>query len=100
VIVEVMSPSSAPWDRDGKFKLYRQLASVHHYLLVATTHWEIDHYRRLPDDSWRLSSHGPGGTVVLDAIGVTLDVDEVYAKVEDAGGPARTAARPTGPARS
>ncbi len=100
VIVEVMSPSSAPWDRDGKFKLYRALPSLQHYVLVASTHWEVDHFRRLPDGAWRLSSHGPGDHVDLDAVDVRLAVDEVYAKIEAAGGPARTAARPAGPAKS
>lgn len=100
VIVEVMSPSSASWDRDGKFKLYARLASLQHYLLVAATHWEVDHFRRLADGSWRMSTHGPGDAIDLDAIGVRLAVDEVYAKIEAAGGPARTAARPAGPSKS
>ena len=100
VIVEVLSPSSASWDRDGKFKLYGRLASLQHYLLVAATHWEIDHFRRLPDGTWRVSSHGPGESLDLDAIGVRLQVDDVYAKIEAAGGPARTEARPAGPSKS
>ena len=100
VVVEVLSPSSAPWDRDGKFKLYRALPSLQHYVLVASTHWEVDHFRRLPDGAWRLSSHGPGDYVDLDAVSVRLAVDEIYAKIEAAGGPARTAARPAGPAKS
>lgn len=95
LLLEVISPTSAGWDRDGKFALYRGLASLQHYVLVAHDAWQVDHFRRLPDGSWRMTRHGPGERLDLDALGVTLAVDDLYDKVEAFGGPARDA-RPAG----
>lgn len=99
-LVEVLSPSTAAWDRGGKFALYRRLRSLRHYLVVAQDCWQIEHYRRMDDGSWRLTVHGPGDRVVLDTLQAELVVDEVYAKVEIVGGPGRDAtpaARPREP---
>ncbi len=87
LLLEVTSPTSATWDRDGKFALYRALPSLQHYVVVAHEAWQVDHFRRLPDGSWRMTSHGPGESLDLDALGVTLAVDDLYAKVEAFGGP-------------
>ncbi|RZJ58001.1 MAG: Uma2 family endonuclease [Hymenobacter sp.] len=35
LIVEVLSPSTAAYDRGKKFKQYQKLPSLRHYLLVA-----------------------------------------------------------------
>ena len=77
----------------------RGLASLQHCVLVAHDAWQVDHFRRLPDGSWRMKRHGPGERLDLDALGVTLAVDDLYDKVEAFGGPARTARpdrRPSG----
>ncbi len=79
----------------GKFALYRGLAALQHYVRVAHDAWQVDHFRRLTDGSWRMTRHGPGDRLDLDALGVTLAVDDLYDKVEAFGGPARTA-RPEG----
>lgn len=91
LLLEVTSPTTSGWDRDGKFALYRGLASLQHYVLVAHDAWQVDHFRRLPDGSWRMTRHGPGERLDLDALGVTLAVDDLYDKVEAFGGPARDA---------
>ena len=98
-IVEVLSPSTEGWDRGPKFALYKRIPSLVHYVLVAQDYWQIDHFRRMDDGSWRMTSHGPGDEVVLDSLDVRFKVDEVYAKVEAFGGPGRDAT-PRGPARS
>ena len=99
VVVEVLSPTTEGWDRGGKFSLYQRVRSLVHYVLVAQDCWRIEHFRRLDDGSWRLTSHGPGDEVYLDTLGVRVRVDEVYAKVEAFGGPGRES-RPAGPPRS
>ena len=91
VIVEVLSPTTAVWDLTGKRERYATLASLQHYLVAHADAWQVHHYRRNPDGSWRVTFHGAGDTIDLDAVGVTLSVDAVYAGVEDVGGPARDA---------
>lgn len=98
-LVEVLSPSTEAWDRGGKFALYATLPSLRHYLLVAQDCWRVEHYRREDDGSWRLTIHGPGEHVTLDAIEARFDVDELYTKAEAFGGPTR-ADRPKPPMRA
>ncbi len=89
VVVEVLSPSNASWDRTGKLELYRGVASMRHVVLVDHASWHVSVVSRRDDGTWSYDAAGPGGSVRLDAIGVTLDVDEIYAEVEVMGGPAR-----------
>ncbi len=91
VIVEVLSPTTAVWDLTGKRERYATLASLQHYLVAHADAWQVHHYRRNADGSWRVTFHGAGDTIHLDAVGVTLSVDAVYAGVEDVGGPKRDA---------
>jgi Uma2 family endonuclease len=91
VVVEVLSPSTAVWDLTGKRERYATLASLQHYLVAHADAWQVHHYRRLTDGSWRVTMHGAGDTIDLDAVGVKLSVDAVYAGVEDVGGPGRDA---------
>jgi Uma2 family endonuclease len=49
VIVEVLSPGTAPVDTGAKLADYFRLASVQHYLLVRPTRREIVHHRRVAD---------------------------------------------------
>lgn len=91
VVVEVLSPSNANWDRTGKLDLYRGIPSLKHVLLVAHDAWHLTLVSRREDGSWSYETAGPGESVRLDAIGVTLSVDEVYEGMDAVGGPARTA---------
>ena len=98
LVVEVLSPSNANWDRTGKLDLYRGIPSLKHVLLVAHDAWHLTLVSRREDGSWSYETAGPGESVRLDAIGVTLSVDEVYEGMDAVGGPARTArhGRPLG----
>jgi Uma2 family endonuclease len=91
LVVEVLSPGTEVWDRSGKLGRYCALESIRYVLLVAHDAWQISLYARQPDGTWAWSTASAGGALGLDALGVTLPVDEVYANVEAVGGPARTA---------
>jgi Uma2 family endonuclease len=94
VVVEVLSPSNASWDRTGKLELYRGVGSMRHVVLVDHASWHVSVVSRRDDGTWTYDAAGPGGSVRLAAIGVTLEVDEIYADVEVMGGPARDATAP------
>ena len=46
LIVEVLSDSTAAFDRGGKFELYRQVESLTHYLLVEQTRPHAELFRK------------------------------------------------------
>lgn len=80
VLVEVLSPSTARYDRGEKRRRYQGIASLHHYLVVEQDRPLVEHYRRDGDGSgWSVEVvEGLAGSAELDAIGVTLGLDQVY----------------------
>ena len=52
LIVEVLSPGTADYDRTGKFRQYQKLPSLRHYLLVSQTQWSVEWYRRNEAGEW------------------------------------------------
>lgn len=99
LVGEVRSPSTADWDLDGKFRGYRGLASLRHYVVVAQTHQEVKHFARQEDGSWRLTVHGPGESLHLRDHDVRVPVDVICARVELVGGPGPDTPAP-GPRRA
>lgn len=83
LLVEVLSESTKDYDRGGKFEHYRTLDSLTEYLLVAQDKAHVEHFVRQPDYRWILSeTNNLSDTITLEAIGCTLDLAEVYDKVE------------------
>lgn len=84
VIVEVLSPSTEGWDRGPKFKHYQLLASLRDYLLVSSEDVRVEHFARADDGAWLYRAHGPGDSVTLASVGLTLRVDDLYRNLPDA----------------
>jgi Uma2 family endonuclease len=78
VIVEVLSESSADYDRGEKFEHYRQIASLRDYLLVDSRGVAVEARHRKPDGTWSSEAAGPGGRVSLPSLELELAVDEIY----------------------
>ena len=78
VVIEVTSPSSDKYDRNGKFEHYRALDSLREYVLVSHTTREIEVRRREADGTWSNHTANAGERAVLTSIGCTLDVDAIY----------------------
>lgn len=57
LIVEVLSPSTAAFDRGDKFRFYRWLASLQEYVLIDSEKLRIDCYRRMDRGNWELTSY-------------------------------------------
>lgn len=64
-IIEVLSPSTASYDRGEKFLAYRQLSSLLEYALIDTGTREVEVFRRQPDNNWLLvTTDSPRGLVL------------------------------------
>ena len=82
VIVEILAPSTAMFDRTGKFSRYRQIASLRHYLLVAHDATSVEHFARQPDNQWLWSmAESPTDTISLAAVGCTFTLADIYANI-------------------
>ena len=81
VIVEVLSPSTADYDRGGKFAHYRTLASLREYVVVAIDTRSVVRYRRLPSGEW-LMTELEGGNLELSSIDVRLTIADLWVDLE------------------
>jgi Uma2 family endonuclease len=81
VLVEVLSDSAGSWHRAGKFRRYRKLESLKHYVLVSQHERCIEVYSRDAEGGWVLREGADGESVALEALGGALEVDRVYRNV-------------------
>lgn len=77
-IFEVLSKSTERYDRGEKQAAYLALPSLNHLVLVSQRERRIETYTREGDGTFRFRIHLAGETMSLDALGVTLTLDELY----------------------
>lgn len=81
LIVEVLSPTTASYDRESKFRMYRTIPSFCEYLLIEQDEPFIERYSRQPQ-GWLLSDfQGLEPSVTLDSVGIELPMAEIYRNV-------------------
>jgi len=81
LIVEVLSESTAAYDRGLKFEYYRNIDSLKEYLLVEQDRRHADLFRKGKDDLWVLYASGETDDVVLESVGMRLSMDLLYEDV-------------------
>jgi Uma2 family endonuclease len=83
LIIEVLSKSTAAYDRGEKFVLYRGSESLREYILVSQDRMLIEQFVRQEDDSWLLRTASTiSGMVNLVSCDCTLHLADVYENVE------------------
>lgn len=82
LLVEVLSESTAAYDRGLKFERYRLIETLREVVLIEQDRRHVDLFRREDDGRWVLESPGPDGGFELSSVSVTLSLDEVYVDVE------------------
>lgn len=83
LLVEVLSDSTAGYDRGEKATDYRELQSLHEFLLVAQDQPLVEHFVRQTADTWQITRiAGLDATVELASIGCRLTLAEIYAEVD------------------
>jgi Uma2 family endonuclease len=97
VIFEVLSDSTAAWDRGNKFWNYRQIESLTEYVLIPQDTWRVERYSRQPNGMWLLETFDdPDGALDLPTIACRLTLQEIYSKTEvQAGGRSNRAGKAT-----
>ena len=81
VIVEVLSDSTAAYDRGGKFAAYRMLESLQEYVLIDPERRSLEIFRRLPSNDWLLATGDSARALVLAALEMEIGFDEVFEDV-------------------
>ena len=78
LVVEVLSDSTAAFDRGQKFEAYRSLDSLAAYLLIEQHRPHADLFVRNAEGLWVLNPVGEGGTLTIPSMGVELPMAAVY----------------------
>ena len=83
LIVEVLSESTAAFDRGNKFSCYRKLDSLREYVLIDPDSRSVDCFR-LDEMTghWVLYPFTAGDTVELASIGFSAPIESFYENVE------------------
>ena len=83
LIVEVLSPTTAAYDRGLKFGHYRTLPSLEEYLLVDLDTRVSDCYRKGADGLWVLHPFARGEAIELASVAMTLTAAQLFAEVAE-----------------
>ncbi len=83
LIVEVLSPGTAAYDRGEKFAHYRRIQALQELALVDLESRRTDVYRRREDGLWVLHPFDAGADVALASVGLTITSAALFAEVDD-----------------
>lgn len=82
VIIEVLSPSTAGYDRGDKFKLYRDIPSLKEYILISSTEVRIEQYTRQSEHFWNFQeTKDASAALQIETVGFSCPLAEVYRDV-------------------
>ncbi|MEY3441729.1 MAG: hypothetical protein RLZZ519_10 [Bacteroidota bacterium] len=83
LIVEVLSPDNAAYDRGGKFRKYKTLKSLREYVLVEQDSANVDVFYLDDVGQWVNESYsGLEAEVILRSLGVRIEMEDIYRDVE------------------
>jgi Uma2 family endonuclease len=88
LIVEVLSPSTAGFDRGDKFKFYRRISTLQEYVLIDAEKVSVDCYRKTSADKWELTAYpddavdGENPILELVSLDFQCPLASVYEEVE------------------
>jgi Uma2 family endonuclease len=82
LVIEVLSRRTEQYDRGAKFDDYKAITTLQEYVLVGYRRRQVEVWRRDEADAWAVTTYGPGDTVALQSLDLTLGMDQIY---EDSG---------------
>ncbi len=82
VLIEVLSESTAAYDRGDKFQAYWTLNSLAEYVLIDQYRVRVEYFQRISEKEWRLLVLTKEEDVLtLDSIEVAVPLEQIYRNV-------------------
>jgi Uma2 family endonuclease len=79
LIAEVLSPSTANYDRGEKFQYYRSIPEFQEYLLIEQDRIYVEHFYRLDTKKWSLTEYTELEDVIsLGSVGCEVSLADIY----------------------
>jgi Uma2 family endonuclease len=82
LIVEVLSPSTADYDRGDKFAAYRKIASLKEYVVINPSNGSVDLFRKSDTGCWTLHPTEGQTAVEFASIGLSAALADIFEDVE------------------
>ncbi|WP_229209235.1 Uma2 family endonuclease [Dyadobacter sediminis] len=85
VIIEVLSESTAAYDRGEKFHFYRSIPSLSEYVLINSQSVAAEVFRKDEQGTWFLASeaYNSDESIRLQSVDLSLKLSDIYAETED-----------------
>jgi Uma2 family endonuclease len=83
LVVEVLSDTTAAYDRGAKFAAYRKLEGLREYLLVDIDARRLELYRREADHWLLLETDAGRAPLRLQSVDLSLSIDEAFEDLVD-----------------
>ncbi len=81
LVVEVLSPSTAAFDRGEKFADYQTSPSLREYILIHQSQMSVECFRLSDSGDWVSQIYHPGDEVYFASIDFRCDIASIYRKV-------------------
>jgi Uma2 family endonuclease len=79
MIIEVLSPSTAVYDKTDKFIACKTIPTLQEYVLISTDKPDIEIYRRENEEHWTLvKEHDSNAKILLNSIDFEFELGEIY----------------------
>ena len=83
MVAEVLSPSTADYDRGGKFKLFRSIPSFREYVLIDQYEMHVEQFVKTDDNKWVLSEYdGADAVLRLSCVEFEMRLGDIYDRVD------------------
>lgn len=84
VIVEVLSPSTAAFDRGDKFAAYRRIPSLREFILIDPAKQTIEIYRRAGEDTdiWEYQDLAKNAPLMLASLETSIGWDRLFRNLD------------------
>lgn len=83
LIIEVLSPSTQSYDKEGKFAAYRTMPTFAEYVLVSQSQIYGERFIKTGDKTWLFQEYSQEDQqIVLESVEIALDFKDIYRKVD------------------
>ena len=82
LIVEILSESTAAYDRGAKFAIYRQITELQEFVLIDIDARRVEVFRRQPGNEWLLHDYATEPACHFDSVKLTLTTEAVFEDVD------------------
>jgi Uma2 family endonuclease len=82
LLVEVLSPSTAAYDRGDKFAHYRRIDALQEYAVVDIDSRRTDIFRKGADGLWVLHPFEAGAAIHLTSVALDISAEQLFAEVD------------------